>query len=72
MMGLPMSDDPVPLSRDRKLWLLTAHSDTWRFSDAPVWLSAECERLGLVVATAGAWKLTERGHRAWRELRGPY
>lgn len=59
------------LNREQKLWLLTAHPDTWLLSEAPRWLAAQCEAMGLVVQVANAWKLTERGHRAWRELRGP-
>lgn len=61
------------LTRDQKLWLLTAHPDTWELSeDPPDWLARECNRLGLVEPSGrpGIWKLTAKGHPIWRDLRG--
>jgi hypothetical protein len=67
----PRVTTSVGISREQRLWLLTAHPDTWMLTEAPAWLANECEALGLVDAALGNWKLTVLGHQVWRESRGP-
>jgi hypothetical protein len=61
MRGTGDSEMVTPsLSRDQTLWLLTAHSDTWKLGEAPAWLVAECANAGLAAPTSepGFWKKT--------------
>jgi hypothetical protein len=62
------------LSNDQKLWLLTAHPDTWELGDeAPGWLIDQCVAKGLVAGDPRKiMKLTPVGHQAWRRLRGEF
>jgi predicted nucleic acid-binding protein len=61
----------MTLSYDQRLWLLTAHPDTWELGEAPEWLAAECENKGLVAhISPNVLKLTPEGHKQWRALRG--
>lgn len=60
------------LTHDQRLWLLTAHPDTWELGEGPDWFAAECEEKGLVAyVSPTVLKLTAEGHKQWRELRGP-
>lgn len=60
-----------PLTRDQKLWILTAHPDNLELmEDAPAWLIDECLALGLIKQTdkPGIWRLTEAGYAARCEM----
>jgi hypothetical protein len=55
----------MELTQDEKLWLLTAHPDTFDLSEhAPAWLIAACHMKGLVKrsTTPGGWRLSETGY----------
>ena len=56
----------MELSKDQKLWLLTAHPDTWDLVEAPDWLVIECYKLGLIRPgrEPGLWRKSEIGHQA--------
>ncbi|MGQ9365456.1 hypothetical protein [Azospirillum sp. ST 5-10] len=55
----------------QRLWLATAHPDTFELSaDVPGWLADECETLGLVTRSPAheRWTLTIVGYEMWRTL----
>jgi len=61
---------PPDLTREQKLYVLTADPDTGELVPAPEWLSEECHNLGLVTPgdRSGAWKLSPAGREVWRNL----
>jgi hypothetical protein len=64
----------VYLTNDQKLWLLTAHPDTWEMGAAPdrevvvMCLRQDLIRVG--DSQDERWKLTAKGGVALRDLRG--
>ena len=61
----------MKLTRDEKLWLLTAHPDTLDLAEeAPGWLIGNCHVKGLVKPgpATGVWRLTEAGYAERRAL----
>jgi hypothetical protein len=61
----------MELTRDEKLWLLTAHPDTFDlYEEAPAWLIAACHMKGLLrqTTTPGVWRLSETGYAQWKML----